>query len=74
MMPASVQRGTSGSPLMIGSEMVAALVKGDRTRKELAEMLGCDTSTVWRWLRQLRESGLVYQKGVRRYWSPFKEQ
>jgi DNA-binding IclR family transcriptional regulator len=74
MMPASVQRGTRTSPVMLGAEIVAALVKGTRTRKELAEMLGCDTSTVWRWLRQLRESGLVYQKGVRWYWAPFKEQ
>jgi DNA-binding IclR family transcriptional regulator len=74
MMPASVQRGSRPSPLLIGSEIVAALVKGERTRKQLAEMVGCDTSTVWRWLKQLQASGLVYQQGIRWHWRPFGDQ
>ena len=49
----------TGQSRGIGCEIVAALMKGQRTVEDLQQMVGCSEMVVRYWLRDLRTSGLV---------------
>lgn len=45
-------------------EIIAALMKGDRTVEDLVEMVGCSVASARRWIDSMRKSGLVHLVGV----------
>lgn len=49
----------------LACEIVAALMKKDRTASELCEMTGAHTNTMCVWIRELRASGLIFMTGRR---------
>lgn len=49
--------------ITIGCEIIAALIKADRTVNGAADMAGCSSSCAYRWMTELRSSGLVYRRG-----------
>jgi transposase len=54
------------------SEIIASLMKADRTAPEVAAMTGCHVRTVSGWLRAFRQSGLVREvktDGVSARWA-----
>ena len=59
-----MSHGGEGSRLA-ACEMIAALVKADRTIPELAEMTGCHWETCANWIRAFQMSGLIYRNGKR---------
>lgn len=50
--------------ILNGVEIVAALVKGDRTINGIQAITGCDRRTISRWLNELHASGLVVMNGM----------
>ena len=42
-----------------GAEIIACLMKADRTAIEISEMVGCHVKTAYSWIEALRKSGLV---------------
>lgn len=53
------------SPVQIGCEIVAALMKADRTHEDLVEVAGCSYDTARRWTGELHRSGLVFKREQR---------
>jgi len=63
--PGSRHKGSYGSTLEKRAEIIAALLKGKRTRLELSEMTGSKLRCIDAWLSALRDSGVVRIAGYR---------
>lgn len=50
-----------------GCELIASLMKRQQTRHELMQSTGVTENAVDKWLREMRQSGIVYRRYDSRY-------